>query len=93
MSNLMLCDHKKTKKKLVAWATDCKGKHEQGFKMKECCCRCGKQVGQPIAKGKLRFGAASNFPRERSERFKRVVSCRITLTQNIKRWIWKLIKL
>lgn len=41
MSNLMFCDHKKTKQKLYAWAIDCRGKHEQGFIMRECCSACG----------------------------------------------------
>ena len=44
MDNLMFCEHKKTKKKLTAWAIDYKGKHKQGFKVKECCCRCGKET-------------------------------------------------
>jgi hypothetical protein len=37
----MFCDHKKTKQKLYAWAIDCRGKHEQGFIMRECCSACG----------------------------------------------------
>jgi hypothetical protein len=35
------CDHKKAKVKLVAWATDCKGEHEQGFRRAKCCAKCG----------------------------------------------------
>lgn len=45
MNNITFkCDHKKTKRKLVTWATDCKGNHEQGFKWVECCIRCGSEV-------------------------------------------------
>lgn len=42
--NYMLCPHKKTKNKLVAWAQDCKGKHSQGFKFVECCATCGARI-------------------------------------------------
>jgi len=38
---MMFCDHKKTKMKLVSWAIKVKNEHEQGFKMKLCCARCG----------------------------------------------------
>jgi len=37
----MECEHKNTKVKLVSWATDCKGQHEQGFKRMVCCADCG----------------------------------------------------
>jgi hypothetical protein len=30
-----------TKMKLVAWATKCKGQHEQGFDWAKCCAKCG----------------------------------------------------
>ena len=36
------CTHKGEKKeKLVAWATDCRGEHAQGFKKLICCTGCG----------------------------------------------------
>ena len=38
---ILKCDHKKSKMKLVAWAFNYKGKHEQGFKMVKCCAKCG----------------------------------------------------
>lgn len=41
----MFCDHKKTKMKLTAWAYwDWKNGHRQGFAVKPCCVRCGKEV-------------------------------------------------
>lgn len=39
------CQHKLKKQKLVAWAYDYKGNHEQGFVMKLCCSCCGKVIG------------------------------------------------
>ena len=44
MTYLMLCTHKKTKMRLVSWATVCKGQHEQGFVYKKCCVVCGVEV-------------------------------------------------
>lgn len=44
MLDLMQCKHKKTKIKLVSWATTCKGQHEQGFLYKRCCVICGCEV-------------------------------------------------
>ena len=38
------CEHVETKPKLVAWATDSRYGHEQGFKMQDCCKACGKLV-------------------------------------------------
>jgi len=37
----MRCEHKETKQKLVSWAIDCQGKHEQSFRRVECCTKCG----------------------------------------------------
>ena len=42
--NYMLCKHSRTKKKLVSFAFDYQGKHEQGFHRKKCCAICGKQL-------------------------------------------------
>ena len=42
--NYMLCEHKKSKKKLVSWAIDSRYGHEQGFKIAECCIKCGKVI-------------------------------------------------
>lgn len=44
MRHLMLCDHKRTKMKLISWATDSRIGHQQGFKMSMCCARCGRIV-------------------------------------------------
>ena len=38
---IVACDHKKTKPKLVSWATNCRYGHEQGFATKNCCVACG----------------------------------------------------
>lgn len=40
-TNLMFCEHHKTKIKLVAWAQDCRAQHSQGFSYKTCCSECG----------------------------------------------------
>ncbi|HET8686455.1 MAG TPA: hypothetical protein VFM18_07300 [Methanosarcina sp.] len=44
MIEYMLCNHKKTKRKLIAWAIVSKYGHEQGFRMGICCSFCGKEV-------------------------------------------------
>jgi len=44
MTYLMLCEHRRTKMKLVAWAIDSRYGHEQGFMMRKCCAKCGKVV-------------------------------------------------
>lgn len=44
MTYLMLCGHKKTKLKLIAWAIDSRYGHEQGFRIGNCCCLCGKEI-------------------------------------------------
>jgi hypothetical protein len=44
MTYLMLCAHKRTKMKLIAWATNSRYGHEQGFRMGRCCCLCGREV-------------------------------------------------
>lgn len=41
MTHLMLCNHNNTKMKLVAWATVCRGRHDQGFVYTRCCALCG----------------------------------------------------
>ena len=38
------CPHKNTRPKLVAWASDVNGKHEQGFRTENCCIVCGAVV-------------------------------------------------
>lgn len=38
---LTQCDHTEIGMRLVAWATDCRGQHWQGFKMMLCCKDCG----------------------------------------------------
>lgn len=45
-THLMLCEHKKTKVKLIAWARTSRYGHEQGFRSARCCCTCGKEVGE-----------------------------------------------
>jgi len=43
------CTHKMDKKKrLVAWATDCRGEHAQGFKKLICCTGCGAVLDKQI---------------------------------------------
>jgi len=37
----ILCEHQKTKEKLISWAVDYQGEHEQGFRKVECCVDCG----------------------------------------------------
>lgn len=44
MREYMLCTHKKTKPKLIAWATKSRYGHRQGFRMGRCCTFCGKEV-------------------------------------------------
>ena len=44
MSELMFCEHPEAQVRLVAWATDCKGQHEQGFSHKYTCTSCGQVV-------------------------------------------------
>lgn len=44
MTYLMLCEHKRTKIKLISWATDSRDGHKQGFRNAMCCATCGKLV-------------------------------------------------
>ena len=60
MSNLMsimLCRHKKSKKKLVSLAIDSRYGHEQGFKLASCCKYCGKIIKNPPESGKKLEGS------------------------------------
>jgi hypothetical protein len=41
---LMQCRHKRTKKKLIAWAISSRYGREQGFRYGVCCCDCGVEV-------------------------------------------------
>ncbi len=50
---LKYCPHKHTRPKLVAWATDTKGIHEQGFKIENCCIDCGTVV-LPVEKRSIK---------------------------------------
>ena len=54
MGNLK-CDHKKTKLKMVAWATEDRSGHKQGFSMRTCCVRCGAVVPSGPNKKKQTF--------------------------------------
>ncbi len=47
------CPHKVVKPKLVAWARDISGEHEQGFRTVNCCTACGKQVMSPNERANL----------------------------------------
>ena len=38
------CDHKRTKRKMVAWDSTCRYGRQQGFMYIECCARCGSIV-------------------------------------------------
>ena len=49
----MKCDHLKTKIKLVAWATDDRFGHQQGFKHVECCALCGCEIKKTVKKERL----------------------------------------
>jgi len=51
LREVMLCKHKKTKKKLISNAVEYNGKHKQSFDYVECCCFCGKQVKPPKTEG------------------------------------------
>ncbi len=44
INSLKHCPHKEVKPKLVAWAIDVNGGHEQGFRTVNCCTACGKVV-------------------------------------------------
>ena len=44
MTELMLCNHKQTKVKMIAWATTDRHGHLQGFKRVRCCVKCGCEV-------------------------------------------------
>lgn len=45
----MRCQHNmKKKERLVAWATDCKGTHAQGFKLILSCTGCGAVVDKKM---------------------------------------------
>ncbi len=46
--NLMLCDHKKAKMKLMSWATKDRTGHRQGFKMKLACELCGRIIHDKV---------------------------------------------
>ena len=51
------CTHTRTKQKLVAFAIDYKGKHEQGFRTLLCCADCGIVIDKNEIKGaKLTIG-------------------------------------
>lgn len=41
---LTQCDHKKVKRKLIAWAYVCRGKHYQWFRHAMCCKTCGVEL-------------------------------------------------
>lgn len=43
----MSCNHSRTKMKMVAWATESQGEHEQGFSHELCCAECGCKVDAP----------------------------------------------
>lgn len=44
INSLKDCAHAVTKHKLLAWAFDSQGKHEQGFKNVEQCAHCGQAM-------------------------------------------------
>ena len=43
-THLMLCDHKKTKVKMIVRATDSRHGHRQWIEFKPCCITCGKEI-------------------------------------------------
>jgi hypothetical protein len=52
----MSCEHLNVKDKLVAWATDSKHGHDQGFKYALCCSDCGHEIQeleQQIQEGRM----------------------------------------
>jgi len=44
LTHIMLCEHKRLKRKMVIHATRSRLGHFQGYKMTTCCVKCGQAV-------------------------------------------------